>query len=316
MQWLGTIQPPDTLFAPISDMYAPARLQAVWNDTSPTTQAMTLGSFLRFCCMCCPRDLTPGWKLWFASAVMNQTILPYGYPPTPLPNFTIPVFLSSVTNAARSRTANYMLVTIVPDPATLLPSRQPALGPPHMSPIKPFTILEPPPLCTITPHDATPVVIRYRIYNSESAGHVPVGCDDVTEVSTEYTAAFTVPAGLTHVCARAYALDGRVSFQVRGCCAPVETCLTPLAFMVPCLCVWTERGRVQLRRGRAHLRCSQRERCRPLHGQRDFRHCVHCRCQRALGCGQYNAAFVAKALEAVWSKLDARRPAHQPIHDH
>jgi hypothetical protein len=145
---------------------------------------------------------------------MNQTILPYGYPSTPLPNFTIPVLLSSVTNAARSRTASHMLVTIVPDPATLLPSRLPSLHPPHLSPIHPFSILDPPPLCTITPHDDTPAVIRYKIYNSQTAGHVSVGCDDVTALATEYAGPFSIPAGLTHVCTRAYALDGRVSFQV------------------------------------------------------------------------------------------------------
>jgi hypothetical protein len=60
VQWLGTIQPPDVLFAPITDMYAPARLQAVWNATEPVTQAMILGTSLLVHTSCVVLAVTHG----------------------------------------------------------------------------------------------------------------------------------------------------------------------------------------------------------------------------------------------------------------
>ena len=138
--------------------------------------------------------------------------------PSTLPNMSIVLFLDTVTNAGRDFNSSFLVVNIIPDPATLIPPSPPSLDEPIIYPIDPgLAVYSQPPWINITASNTSDIV-RYEIYNSHTnAGVEHTICPNVTASSTLYDSVFPIPWGYTMVCARAFALDGRVSPVVSHC---------------------------------------------------------------------------------------------------
>lgn len=164
------------------------------------------------------------------AAVFNRTRLPWGYPTTvPLPNMSLVLFVDSVVNGARSDAGTYMVVTVIPNPGSLVPAIPPLVPTPIIEPTITYTILPEPPSVSITPVNASDTV-RYTLYSSVWNTTSKVECPNVTEQSPVVTGNITIPYGLVWVCARTFAAaDGRMSGQV---CVVLLSCPAPHALLM------------------------------------------------------------------------------------